>query len=141
MLLFSSLKPNMIKLVTQPYINVMDYFDKRIFKKKPLRVGQHVEIYKTSSKHYGKRGFLVRRVLVGRIYVQTSDGKEFYCLPSSARRTINLSEVMESNFKDKLSNKPDLYEAYRTFTELLNQYHVDPRETEFTIIIMNGMLV
>jgi hypothetical protein len=127
---------------TKSNTKIMNFFDMKFFRKKnPLRLGQHVEIYKKSSKHFGKQGVLVKRVMSGRIYVQTSDGKEFHCLPSSARRMMDLPKSMESDFTDKLSDNPDLYEAYRAFTELLYHYQVDPRHPEFTVILIHGMLV
>ena len=115
--------------------------DFNIFKRRPLRIGQHIEVYKPSSKHHGKVGVVIKKPLIGRVYIRAYNLEEFYCAPSSVRKVMNVQTMPLSDFQDKLVDITELYDSYREFTELLRKHHVDPREEGFIITILSGMIV
>ena len=120
-------------------INILKNFN--IFKKKPLQVGQHVEVWKPSSKHFGKEGLIYKKTIGGRVYIRTPSLEEFYCSPSSVRRTMNVQFLALSEIQDKLLENDELYNSYREFTEQLRKHKVDPREEGFVLTILSGMIV
>jgi hypothetical protein len=112
-----------------------------IFRCTPIKKGHHVEVYSKTSKNYGKRG-TVEKVSGRNINIREDEtGEPFTCYAVTIRRTMDLSTLMPSEFVDKLEDHPDLYEAYRNFSGLLNRYYVNPTKKEFTDIIVAGMLV
>ena len=122
-------------------IDISIFKDYNIFKKRPLRTGQHVEVYKPSSKHHGKVGVVIKKALIGRVYIRAYNLEEFYCSPSSVRRVMNVQTLPLSEFQDKLVDITELYDSYREFTEKLRKHRVDPREEGFIITILSGMIV
>ena len=113
----------------------------RLFKRTPFKEGQHVEVYKKSSKHFGKQGVIARVTMCQLKIMDDETGKDFPCSQTSTRRTMDPSVLEESEFAETLQDNPELYEAYRIFTDLMMRYNVDPRTKEFTDILIVGMLV
>ena len=122
-------------------IDISIFKDYNIFKKRPLRTGQHVEVCKPSSKHHGKVGVVIKKALIGQVYIRTYNLEEFYCSPSSVRRVMNVQTLPLSEFQDKLVDITELYDSYREFTEKLRKHRVDPREEGFIITMLSGMIV